>query len=177
MSREKPVVTLFGTSKTKPGQESYEIAFELGREFVVAGFAIANGGYGGTMLASAQGARQAGGEVIGVTCSAFGRSGPNPYVSREIKTHSLRERLECLVDLGQAYVVLPGGTGTLLELAEVWELKNKRLAERDRPIIIWRSFWEPLVELMRSADPDCVTVIHPADSVKEVLGVLESIRG
>ncbi|NLH16304.1 MAG: LOG family protein [Phycisphaerae bacterium] len=177
MIEGNPFVTLFGTRKAKPGQEPYEIAFELGRELAVAGITIVNGGYGGTMLAAAQGARQAGGEVIGVTCSEFGRSGPNPYVSREIKTHSLRERLECLVDLGKAYVVLPGGTGTLLELAEVWELKNKRLAGRDRPIIIWRSFWEPLVELMRSADPDCITAISPAESVKEILGVLESICG
>jgi len=73
-------------------------------------------------------------------------------------------------------VVLPGGTGTLLELAQVWELKNKRLAGQDKPIIIWRSFWEPLVDLMRSADPDCVASIHPVDSVEAVLNTLESVR-
>ncbi len=176
MNGDPPVVTLFGTAKTKPGQEIYEIAFELGRELSVAGFTLANGGYGGTMLAAALGARQVGGEVVGVTCSAFGRSGANPYVSREILTHSLPERLEHLIDLGQAYIVLPGGTGTLLELAEVWELKNKRLAGRDKPIIIWQSFWKPLLEIMRSADPDCVSVLQPADSVKEVLEILKSIR-
>jgi uncharacterized protein (TIGR00730 family) len=176
MTDERPVVTIFGTSKAKPGQEAFEIAFRLGRELALAGFSIANGGYSGTMQASAQGAREAGGDVIGVTCTAFGRSGPNPFISREIKTQSLQERLTRLVELGRAFVVLPGGTGTLLELAEVWELKNKRLAGQGKPIIIWRSFWEPLVELMRSADPDCVASVHPADSVEAVLRTLESVR-
>lgn len=176
MTEDRLVVTIFGTSKAKPGQKPYEIAFRLGRELGLAGYAIANGGYGGTMLASAQGARQVGGEVIGVTCSAFGRSGPNSYVSYEIQTHSLQERLARLVELGRAFVVLPGGTGTLLELAEVWELKNKRLAGREKPIIIWQSFWEPLMELMRSADPDCMASLHPADSVEMVLKILEAVR-
>jgi uncharacterized protein (TIGR00730 family) len=176
MTDERPVVTIFGTSKAKPGQEAFEIALRLGRELALASFSVANGGYGGTMLASAQGAGEVGGEVIGVTCTAFGRSGPNPFISREIQTHSLEERLARLVELGRAFVVLPGGTGTLLELAQVWELKNKRLAGQGKPIIIWRSFWEPLVEMMRSADPDCMASVQPVGSVEAVLQILESVR-
>ena len=89
---EKRTITIFGTSKGRPGDENYELARRLGARLAEAGYAIANGGYGGTMTATAEGARQAHGEVIGVTCAAFGRSGPNEYITREIGTTSLSQR-------------------------------------------------------------------------------------
>ena len=119
------VVSVFGTGRVKPDQPAYGFAEQVGRALAQAGFAIANGGYRGIMQASAKGAAEAGGTVIGVTCSAFKKSVANEYVTREMTTGSLDERLDTLVKLGRAYVVLPGGTGTLLELAMVWELKNK----------------------------------------------------
>jgi len=117
-------ITVFGTAKAKPGDYAYELAYSVGKMLAQEGFTIANGGYGGTMLAAAKGASEAGGKTIGVTCSAFKQSKPNEYISREIVADSIKERLNTLIKLGQAYVVLPGGTGTLLELALVWELKN-----------------------------------------------------
>ena len=98
------------------------------------------------MHAAAQGAAGVGGTVIGVTCSAFKNSVANEYVTREIVTASLEERLDTLVEIGQGYVVLPGGTGTLLELATVWELKNKGFLDRGKPIVLAGGFWRPLVE-------------------------------
>ncbi len=73
--------------------------------------------------------------MIGVTCSAFKKSVANEYVTREIVAGSLEERLQTLVELGRGYVVLPGGTGTLLELATVWELKNKGFLDQAKPIV------------------------------------------
>lgn len=67
------IVSVFGTGRAKTGDKNYKEAQELGRLLAGAGFAIANGGYGGTMEASAKGAKEAGGEVVGVTCTAFGR--------------------------------------------------------------------------------------------------------
>lgn len=152
MSEER-VVTIFGASRAAKGDGIFEQAMELGSVLASRGCTIANGGYGGTMLAAARGAREAGGEVIGVTCSAFRRAGPNEYVTRQIQTHSLEERIRTLVELGSAYFVLPGGTGTLLELAQVWELKNKRFAAARKPIIIVGDFWKDLIDLMERADP------------------------
>jgi uncharacterized protein (TIGR00725 family) len=176
MTESHPVVTLFGTSKAGPGDEPYELAYEAGRALASEGYVIANGGYGGTMLASAKGARQVGGQVIGVTCSALGRSGPNPFITREILTSSLEERLAELIRIGSAYIVLPGGTGTLLELAHVWELKNKSLAGTDKPIIIWESFWKPLIERMKQADPNCDQKICTIRSIKDIMPALRPIR-
>ena len=161
MGSEKRGVTGFGASRAGHGEDVFESAVEVGRLLASKGFTIANGGYGGTMLAAAKGARQAGGEVIGVTCSAFGRSRANEYLTQEIPTDSLEERLRTLVALGSAYFVLPGGTGTLLELADVWELKNKCFPSANQPLIIVGYFWSDLFELMKQSDPErvkCVSV-------------------
>jgi uncharacterized protein (TIGR00730 family) len=147
------VVTIFGTGRAKPGDSMFTLAYETGRVLARAGFAIANGGYGGSMLAAAKGASEAGGEVIGVTCSAFKSSKANEYVTREMVTQSLDERLDTLIELGRAYIVLPGGTGTLLELAKVWELKNKGFLDADKPIILVGEFWRSLVDLIATDDP------------------------
>ena len=156
-------ITIFGTSKARPGDSAYMLAYEAGKLLAEAGFTIANGGYGGTMLAAAKGAAEADGTVIGVTCSAFKNNKANEYITREIVTDSLDERLDTLIKLGQAYVVLPGGTGTLLELAKIWELKNKGFLEADKPIILVGEFWRPLVELVAADDPDNSRHIKLAD--------------
>jgi len=168
----KKVVTIFGTGRAKGGDRAYELAGEVGRVLAQAGFTIANGGYAGTMLAAAQGAAAAGGQTIGVTCSAFGRGGPNEFISREIATESLDERLDTLIKLGLAYVVLPGGTGTLLELAKVWELKNKGFLAGGKPIILVGEFWKPLVDLVGSDDPKSIGSIYQADGPEQVRDIL-----
>ena len=118
---QEKIVSIFGTGRAGPGDPAYVLAEETGRLLAQAGFTIANGGYGGTMAAAAKGAGEAGGEIIGVTCSAFKNSKANQYITHEIVTKSLDERLDTLIKLGRDYIVLPGGTGTLLELAKVWE--------------------------------------------------------
>lgn len=164
-------ITIFGTANAKFGEPAYTLAYETGKLLAQAGFTIANGGYGGTMLAASKGAAEAGGETIGVTCSAFARTA-NEYISREIVTDSLDERLDTLIQLGQAYVVLPGGTGTLLELAKVWELKNKGFIEADKPIILVGRFWKPLVDLIAADDPDSSRYIHQADGPRQVVELI-----
>jgi len=168
----KKIVTIFGTGRAKPGDSAYALAMELGRLLTQAGFTIANGGYGGTMFAAAKGAAEAGGEIIGVTCSAFKSSKANEHTTREIVTASLDERLDTLTRLGQAYIVLPGGTGTLLELAKVWELKNKGFIEADKPIILIGGFWRPLVGMVAADDPDSGRHVRLVDGPRRAVELL-----
>jgi len=153
-------ITIFGSGRTSRSDSRYALAYELGSRLAEAGFAIANGGYGGTMLAAAQGAAAAGGKVTGVTCSAFKSGKANQYITDEIVTASLDERLATLVRLGDAYAVLPGGTGTLLELALVWELKNKGFMNKAKPIILLGEFWEPVVDLVTKDDPGSICFVQ-----------------
>ena len=170
MSRK--TVTIFGTSRAKAGDPTFALALETGRLLARAGFTIANGGYGGTMLAAAKGAAEAGGQIVGVTCSVFKSGRANEYVTREILTGSLDERLDTLVKLGQAYIVLPGGTGTLLELAKVWELKNKGFLNADKPIILLGGFWKPLIELIATDDAGSSRYVMPADEPKQAVEMI-----
>jgi uncharacterized protein (TIGR00730 family) len=169
------IVTIFGTGRARPGDSAYEMAEQTGTLLAQAGITIANGGYGGTMSAAAKGANEAGGKIIGVTCSAFKNSKANQYINQEIITDSLDERLDTLIKLGQAYIVLPGGTGTLLELAKVWELKNKGFLKTDKPIILLGDFWKPLVELLNIDDPDCSRYVKFADGPKEAVNLITDI--
>jgi hypothetical protein len=171
------IVSVFGTGRAREGEPAYETANKLGRMLAEAGFVVANGGYGGTMLATAQGAIEAGGSVVGITCKAFENSTANEHVTREVVTESLQERLHNLVKAGDAYVVLPGGTGTLLELASVWELKNKRFLDRTKPIILIGDFWKPLVDLVSLHDPDAPSSVALAAGPAQAVKLIEKALG
>jgi len=169
-------VTIFGTGRARQADPTCALALETGRLLASAGFTIANGGYGGTMLAAAKGAAQAGGQVIGVTCSAFKSSKANEYVTRTIVTACLDERLDTLIRLGQAYLVLPGGTGTLLELAKVWELKNKGFLDAEKSIILVGEFWRPLVDLVSTDDPDSAGYVQLADEPAQAVALVQKSK-
>jgi uncharacterized protein (TIGR00730 family) len=169
---DKKTVAIFGTSKAKPGDEVFQLAYETGRYIAEAGFDIINGGYGGIMLASARAASLAGGKVTGVTCDAFGRNGPNEFITEVINTSCLDERLDALLENADAYIVLPGSTGTLLEFAKIWELKNKHFLQADKPIILIGGFWKPLIEIIAAVDADSdesLTIVGTPDEAVDYL--------
>lgn len=146
MSSSK-IITIFGSSRPKAGEHEYEVARELGKLLATAGFTICNGGYGGTMEAAARGAKEAGGTTIGVTME-FVSTQANPWIDKNIVVKTLVDRLLKLIELGDAYVVLRGATGTLLELAGVWELINKRVI-RQKTIVVLGEFWSNLVQTLK----------------------------
>jgi predicted Rossmann-fold nucleotide-binding protein len=77
------------------------------------------------------------------------------------------------VELGAGYVVLAGGTGTLLELAHVWEFRNKGFLSADKPIIIVGRFWKALIDLIAEADPDSVRCVQVAAGPAEAVQMLD----
>lgn len=162
-------ITIYGDGTCAPGTEAYGRARALGLALAGAGWTICNGGYGGTMEAAARGAREAGGRVIGVTCRAFGRSGPNAYVDEVRETADLLERLRVLIDLGAAYVVLPGGTGTGTELLLTWELMRKGLLAR-RPLLVWTPAWDAVVGAVAPGAGDVPTAVGGVGEVLAFLG-------
>ncbi len=141
------IVTIFGSSRAQPGDAEYQTAYDLGKRLAQAGYAICNGGYGGIMEASAHGTKDAGGKTIGIVTEQFSVEA-NPYILQKIVMKTLIDRLLKLIELGDAYVVLKGSTGTLLELAAVWEHMNKRLLKQ-KPIIVLGDFWSPVVQTLK----------------------------
>ena len=96
------------------------------------------------MEAVSRGAAEAGGRVLAVTARVFG--GPaNRWVAEETVVETWRDRLFKLIELGDAYVALPGGTGTLAEIAVVWEMLNKGILT-PRPLVLLGDFWRPVLD-------------------------------
>jgi uncharacterized protein (TIGR00730 family) len=140
----QPRVAVFGSGSG--AEADLERARRLGAGLARAGFAVLNGGYGGTMEAAAAGARAAGGRAIGVTCAEFTfRAGPNSHLAEVIEAPTLFARLEHLVRDAAAYVALPGGNGTLVEVALAWEYLRRGLIG-PRPLVAWREPWQPIFE-------------------------------
>ena len=119
------------------------------------------------MEASARGAREAGGATVGVTCSIWkGRA--NRFIDRCVQTEDLWRRVASLLEIATGgCVVLPGATGTLLELAAAWELMCKRMCPR-RPIVCVGGFWRPVVKTMASARPGCEEFVSVIEAAEEL---------
>jgi uncharacterized protein (TIGR00730 family) len=143
-------ITIFGGSRVEPDSDEYRAAQQLGHALAERGFSVVTGGYNGVMEAVSRGAKEAGGHVIGVTVEVIARNFermPNAFVDQEVRTAALLERIDKLVELGAAYVVLPGGAGTLAELGVVWNLALLG-ALQNKPLIVVGRGWERVLNVM-----------------------------
>lgn len=138
-------IAVFGSSVPCEGQPAYEEARELGREIARRGGRVVCGGYGGVMEAACRGASEAGGASIGVVLRGVGRGLPNRFVTETVVAADLAERLTRLRDLSDAWIVLPRGLGTMLELVWIAESIVKEHAEA-KPLVLLGDFWSPVVE-------------------------------
>ena len=140
-------ICIFGSYRDL-GKSERENVVKLGRLLAEKGFEVVSGGFGGTMEDVSRGAKEAGGKTIGVTYYKWQDKpykGANKYIDEEIKTENIFERIDVMTKNSDAFIVLPGGTGTLLELAACLELVNKGLME-PKPIIALGNYWKSALE-------------------------------
>jgi uncharacterized protein (TIGR00725 family) len=156
VKRNARVITVFGSSRPREGHADYESARVLGLRLAERGFAVCTGGYGGVMEAASRGAKERGGHVLAVTAKSF-IARANRWVDEEIRVATWQQRLFDLIRRGDAYVACKGGTGTLAELALVWEMLNKGVIRRPKPFVALGSFWSPVI--------DCVNEVERGDSL------------
>jgi uncharacterized protein (TIGR00730 family) len=148
--RSAQIVTVFGGSRPRADDPQYASARALGAALAGQGLVVCSGGYAGVMEAVSRGAKEAGGRTLAVTAKSFS-SRANRWVDEEIRVDTWQERLFELIALGNGYIACPGGTGTLVELAVVWEMLNKRVM-RPKPMIILGKFWQPVIECVREIE-------------------------
>jgi uncharacterized protein (TIGR00730 family) len=144
------VVTVFGSSRPRPGDAHYVEGQALGAALAAKGFVVCSGGYGGVMEAVSRGAKEAGGRTLAVTAGFF-KARANRWIDDEVRVTTWQERLFELIKRGQGYVACPGGTGTLVELAVVWEMLNKG-AMTKKPLVLLGNFWQPVIERVREVE-------------------------
>lgn len=144
MTTSSKIISVFGSSAPQPGSADYEAARTVGRLLAQAGFTVQTGGYGGVMAGASQGANEAGGHVIGVTSAQIEQWRPLPanrWVIEEKRCQTLRERLLYLVDNCSGAIVMPGGPGTLSEMALIWSFVQVGEIS-PRPIILVGGLWQ-----------------------------------
>jgi hypothetical protein len=171
----KKIITIFGSSKPTDNEEQYLTAYNLGKKLALNGFDICTGGFNGIMEAASRGAVEGGGEAIGVTVNLWGGR-TNKYVTKEIVCDTLFERINKLIELGDAFVVLQGGTGTLLELAAAWEYSNKGLIN-SKPVLCHSSIWKTIISEMNEQmklEGRNATAVKSFDTIEEIV---ECLRG
>jgi uncharacterized protein (TIGR00730 family) len=146
------IITVFGGSLPQPGSAAYQEAQQLGALLAESGFAVQTGGYIGTMEAVSRGASEVGGHVIGVTCDeieAWRPVAPNRWVAQQKRCPTLRERLYVLIDKCDAALALPGGIGTLAEIALTWS--QLQIKPKDpRPFILLGQGWARTLDTFTS---------------------------
>jgi hypothetical protein len=149
MKAEK-IVTVFGSSRPQAGDAEYEEARGLGKLLAQRRLAVCSGGFGGVMEAVSRGAKESGGKTYGVTAEFFKRKA-NAWVDTEVRMETWDERLFELIRLGDGFAVCKGGTGTLVELAVVWEMLNKSVIS-GKPIAVVGDFWQPILDRVREVE-------------------------
>lgn len=176
---KKPIISVFGSSAPPPGSADYELARQMGYLLAEAGYAVQTGGYSGVMAGVSQGAALAGGHIIGITSAQVETYRPipaNAWVQEEIKYPTLSERLAHLVTQCQGAIVMPGGVGTLGELALMWNLIQ--IGEREAaPLIAVGGLWAKMLDAFIDSayvQPEVAALVQIAKTPAEALKLLQN---
>ncbi len=179
-------VTFFGYADSKETDEEYKNAFESAKLLAQNGYTIVDGGGPGVMRAASLGARAGKGKAIGVTLYPthtdemlmFEGKDPLNIIDEEVKTETYLERTLKLIELGDAFVIMNGGTGTISEFGMAWGLARLHYGKH-KHLILFGSWWHSILESfganMRLRGEE-LKVYHIVDSPMEVLEKVKAIQ-
>jgi uncharacterized protein (TIGR00730 family) len=144
-----PCVTVFGSARFREDHPYYGLAREMGQRLARAGFTVMTGGGPGIMEAANRGAREAGGRSIGCNIVLPHEQQPNPYLDLWLEFNHFFVRKVMLVKYSYAFVVLPGGFGTMDEIFETVTLIQTGKIRGFPLILMGNEYWQPLHDFMR----------------------------
>jgi uncharacterized protein (TIGR00730 family) len=177
-------IACFGSARTKPDDPVYAIGEEVGRKLTAAGFAVITGGGPGAMEAVNKGASEAGGTSVGLGIELPFESGLNPWVDIGINFRYFFARKTMFVKYAQAFVIMPGGFGTLDEMFEALTLVQTQKVTRFPVILLGTQYWSGLVQWLRDSvlpggkinAPD-LELLHVTDDVDDAVArIVESAK-
>ncbi|MHA2366021.1 MAG: LOG family protein [Candidatus Hodarchaeales archaeon] len=146
-SKYSPIASVFGSSACLEDSTLYKLALDVGKVLTKHQFTIASGGYSGVMDGASKGAKYEGGKSIGITTDEISFVSPSTFITEEFRESSLMTRLELIIGIGDIYIFLPGSSGTLTELALVWDKQKLNLIPL-RPIILFGKTWHQVFSLL-----------------------------
>ena len=176
-----PCVSVFGSARFAAGHPHYELGRQVGSAIAREGFTVLTGGGGGIMEAANRGAREAGGDSIGCNIILPKEQQPNPYIDRMVTFRYFFVRKVMLVKYSQAFVILPGGFGTMDEAFEAATLIQTRKIFDFPVIFMGVDYWKPLFNFIRDSmipnktiDPTDLDRLLLTDSVDELVATLRT---
>lgn len=177
-------ISYFGFADAPPTDPLYKEAYECSKYLTSKGFIAINGGGPGLMRAVSEGAKAAGGKVIGVTfypqdITNFEGKDPKNPIDQEIKTANYLERTMKLLELGDVYVIFRGGTGTISEFGMAWGLARLYFGHH-KPLILYGEFWNEIMISFKKnmrLRSDVLKVYKVADTPEEAYRAIEIFEG
>lgn len=183
MSLIGPCVSIFGSARTQPGSEYYELTVKTAEKIVEAGYGIITGGGPGIMEAGNKGAYQGGGTSAGLNIDLPFEQHDNIYIDRDknLKFDYFFARKVMFVKYSQAFVAMPGGFGTLDELFEAVTLVQTHKIDRIPIILVGSEFWSGLLDWVKkillhkfqNISPEDIDLLQVVDTPEEVVNILE----
>jgi uncharacterized protein (TIGR00730 family) len=173
-------VSIFGSARSRPGTAEYEMADQIARGLVDGGYAIITGGGPGIMEAANKGANEAGGVSVGLGIELPLESGLNDYVNVGVEFRYFFVRKTCFIKYSQAFVVLPGGFGTMDELFEAVTLVATGKITKFPIVLVGSSYWTGLIDWLKQTmlaegkiGADELSLLHIADEPDEVVKIIK----
>ena len=182
MGLHNPCISIFGSARTPSNHADYQLASEIAQRIVKLGFGVITGGGPGIMEAANKGAQEAGGASVGLTIDLPFEEKHNNYIDNDrlINFDYFFVRKVMFVKYAQAFVVLPGGFGTLDELMEAITLIQTSKIKKIPIILVGTSFWSGLIDWLKQtlleknktigeSDFDIFSCVDTADEVVDIL--------
>lgn len=177
-----PCVTVFGSARFDENHEYYKLTQNLSGEIAKLGFTIMTGGGPGIMEAANRGAKEVGGKSVGCNIVLEHEQKPNPYLDKRVNIRYFFVRKTLLIKYSYAFVVMPGGFGTLDELFEAVTLIQTKKIGKFPIILVGTEFWSGLldwiknvmIDKMKNANPEDLNLIKIVDTEDEVLEALDN---
>lgn len=174
-----PCVTVFGSARFHEDHPFYALARRVGSALVDIGFTVMTGGGPGIMEAANRGAREAGGRSIGCNIVLPMEQAPNPYCDKVLSFRYFFVRKTMLIKYSYAFVVMPGGVGTLDELFEAVTLIQTKKIKGFPVVLMGVEYWKPLLTLLegmveaKTISPDDLKLLLVTDSIEEAMAHIE----
>ena len=168
-----PCVTVFGSARTREADSNYHLAWQMGAAIARLGFTVMTGGGPGIMEAANRGAKDVGGRTVGCNIELPFEQKPNAYLDRWVTLHYFFVRKTLLIKYSYAFVVFPGGVGTVDELFEALTLVQTGKIERFPIVVMGTDYWGEMIgfidKMARAGtiSPQDVKLIYTTDSVED----------
>jgi len=180
LHRIGPAITVFGSARFHEGHPYYELARNIGKKLAQAGYTTITGGGPGIMEAANRGAKEAGGTSVGVNIVLPHEQVPNPYLDQVVTFHHFFVRKVMLVKYSYAFIIMPGGLGTLDEMTEAMTLiQTGKLY--DFPVILvgkdyWKGFYDWVQDVLvknGAVSSNDLEFVHLTDDPAEAVQIIE----